>query len=482
MPGLWLWQRQAPLITGSVRTTAVGYDHDNRTRHAAIERHQLNDPVIELLRTLIRNECVNDGSAESGFEERSVRTLVEFFGVEGTIVEPSKGRQSLVYRVRGTDSSSPALALVPHLDVVPANPVAWSVSPFSAEIKDGIVYGRGAVDMLNIVAAMAVAFKPYLNGEKASKGDLVFCAVADEEGGGRFGAHHLVKHHWPLVEAPFVLTEIAYPGLQEHDVRSIPVAIGEKGSFFSKLKFGGIAGHGSAPYGVDSAAGGLVAALHAIIGTPTPMRVTEEWTSLVRWLGLDEETTDALTDVDRIDQAIELVAVADPLLARYIHAATHLTISANYLRAGNKANIIPDRATAVLDIRTMPGMNREFVNEHLRSSMGSSAEGVEIVSVSNDESSVSSTENGLWQAIGDSIQDLEGHRNIVPVLGTVATDARFWRRKGAVAYGVGIYDDRTSFSELQTLFHGDDERVSIESVHRTTALYERVLERYGERA
>lgn len=441
----------------------------------------MSDSVIDLLRALIRNECVNDGSAESGYEERSVRTLSEFFGVEGTIVEPSKGRQSLVYRVRGTDPDSPALALVPHLDVVPANSLTWSVAPFSAEIRDGVVYGRGAVDMLNMVAAMAVAFRPYLTGEKATKGDLIFCAVADEEGGGRFGAHHLVKHHWPLVEASYVLTEVAYPGLRANDARSVPVSIGEKGSFFSKLKFGGTAGHGSAPYGVDSAAGGLVAALHAITGTPTPMWVTEEWRSLVRWLGLDEETTEALTDVDRIDQTIELVAATDPLLARYIHAATHLTISANYLRAGDKANIIPDRATAVLDIRTMPGMNREFVDEHLRGSMGSNAEGVEIVPVSNDESSVSSTENLLWDAIGDSIEELEGHRNIVPVLGTVATDARFWRRKGAVAYGVGIYDDGTSFSELQTLFHGDDERVSVESVHRTTALYERVLERFGER-
>ena len=153
----------------------------------------MKDPVIDLLQTLIRNECVNNGSASSGHEERSVRTLTEFFGVEGVVVEPSEGRQSLVYRIQGSDPTSPSLAFVPHLDVVPANESAWTVDPFSAEIKDGFVYGRGAVDMLNIVTSMAVAFKPQLTGEKRARGDLVFCAVADEEGGGRFGARVLSR-------------------------------------------------------------------------------------------------------------------------------------------------------------------------------------------------------------------------------------------------------------------------------------------------
>jgi acetylornithine deacetylase/succinyl-diaminopimelate desuccinylase-like protein len=440
----------------------------------------LSDPVIDLLQTLIRNECVNDGSASSGHEERSVHTLTEFFGVEGIVVEPSEGRQSLVYRIQGTDPTSPSLAFVPHLDVVPANESAWTVDPFSAEIKDGFVYGRGAIDMLNIVASMAVAFKPYLTGEKRARGDLVFCAVADEEGGGRFGAHRLVRDHWPLVEASYVLTEVAYPGLQRESGRSVPVSVGEKGSYFTKLKFFGTAGHGSAPYGADSAAERMIEALQGIIDTNTPVQITEEWPGFAEMLGLDAEILEALSDPGRIDVAIDLVAEDDPLLARYIHAATHLTISTNYVRSGNKANIIADRATAVLDIRTMPGMDRGFVDNHLLESMGSGRDGVEIVAVSNDESSVSSIETPLWEAIRDSVDAVEGHRNLVPVLATVATDARFWRRRGAVVYGVGIYDDATAFSEMSSLFHGDDERVSIESVLRTTSLYESILKQFGE--
>ena len=235
----------------------------------------MNDPVIDLLQALIRNECVSDGSVSSGHEERSVRTLTDFFGVEGIVVEPAEGRQSLIYRIQGADPTSPSLAFVPHLDVVPANESAWTVDPFSAEIKDGFLYGRGAVDMLNIVASIAVAFKPYLTGEKRARGDLVFCAVADEENGGRFGAHRLVRDHWPLVEASYVLAEVAYPGLVGEHGRSVPVSVGEKGSHFTKLKFSGSSGHGSTPYGADSAAERMVESLQGIIDSRTPRLKTD---------------------------------------------------------------------------------------------------------------------------------------------------------------------------------------------------------------
>jgi acetylornithine deacetylase/succinyl-diaminopimelate desuccinylase-like protein len=126
-------------------------------------------------------------------------------------------------------------------------------------------------------------------------------------------------------------------------------------------------------------------------------------------------------------------------------------------------------------------MNREFVDSHLRKAMGNASDRVEIEPFLDIESTVSETGNPLWEAIGDGVEELEGHRNLVPTLMTVATDGRFFRQKGTVAYGVGLFDDRMTFSEMYTLFHGHDEKVSVESVRRTTALYERVLERFQER-
>ena len=433
---------------------------------------------VSLLQELIRNQCVNDGSPDSGQEVRSVRTLVEYIGVEGEVFEPAPGRQSLVYRVPGFDPEAPSLALVPHLDVVPVDPAGWSRDPFAGEIEDGFVYGRGAVDMLNVTAAMTAAVRPYLIGDKTPRGDLLFAAVADEEAGGRLGAKHLVEEHWSLVATDYLLTEIAYPALTVGGRRSVPVSIGEKGAYWSFLEAGGTPGHGSIPYGADNALEKMVLALDGVISAPSPAAVTEEWLGFVEELGLDADSVQRLTDIDHLDDEIDRIAVDDPALARYIHAATHLTISSNVIKAGSKTNVIADRAHAELDIRGLPGMDREFVDAHLRKSMGSASGHIEIIPVMDSEPTVSPAGNALWDAIGDAVEELDGHRNLAPTLMTAATDGRFWRARGTICYGVGLFDGRMGFSEMLSLFHGHDERISAESVERTALLYERILERF----
>jgi acetylornithine deacetylase/succinyl-diaminopimelate desuccinylase-like protein len=434
--------------------------------------------AVELLQQLIRNECVNDGTADSGHEVRSVGTLRDFLGVEGEVFEPVPDRQSLVYRIPGYDPTAPSLAMVPHLDVVPVEPAGWSIDPFAAEIDDGFVYGRGAVDMLNVTAAMAVAVRPYLTGEKSPRGDLIFAAVADEESGGRLGAKTLVEESWGLVAADYLLTEVAYPSLAVGDHRTVPVSTGEKGAYWSVLEARGKPGHGSTPYGADNALDKMVAALAGVISTPSPAAITREWLDFVGNLGLDVESVRRLTDIDRLDDEIDRIAVEDPAMARYVHAATHLTISSNLLRAGSKVNVVADRAHAQIDIRGLPGMDRGLVDSHLRKAMGSAGDHVEIDPIMDGDATVSPIGNTLWDAIGDAVEELDGHRNLAPTLMTVATDARFWRARGTVCYGVGLFDDRMAFSEMLSLFHGHDERVSAASVERTTRLYELVLERF----
>ena len=177
--------------------------------------------VLELLQALIRNRCVNDGSPASGHEARSVATLEAYFGASGEVVEPAPDRQSVVYRIPGSDPAAPCLLLMGHLDVVPVTEEGWSVDPFGAEVIDGMVWGRGAVDMLNLTAAMAVVFKPYLTGESPPPpGDLVYLAVADEEEGGGLGAGWLMDHRPELIECDYVLTEVASPAIYDHIFRS----------------------------------------------------------------------------------------------------------------------------------------------------------------------------------------------------------------------------------------------------------------------
>jgi acetylornithine deacetylase/succinyl-diaminopimelate desuccinylase-like protein len=274
------------------------------------------------------------------------------------------------------------------------------------------------------------------------------------------------------------LTEVAYPSLTVGGQRAVPVSIGEKGAYWSTLKTSGAPGHGSAPYGTDNALHKLITALAGVIDAPQPAEISEEWAHFVEHLGLDPESVRRLTDVDELDAEIDRIAAEDPALARYIHAATHLTISTNVLDAGTKTNMVADRATAQIDIRGLPGMSRDTVDAHLRKAMGAGADQVEILPVMDGDATVSPVGNALWEAIGDAVEQLDGHRNLAPTLMTVATDARFWRARGTVAYGVGLFDERMGFSEMLSLFHGHDERVSIGSVDRTTTLYEMVLERF----
>ncbi|MEX0756767.1 MAG: M20/M25/M40 family metallo-hydrolase, partial [Acidimicrobiia bacterium] len=244
--------------------------------------------TVELLRTLIRNACVNDGTPESGQEIRSVETLHDFFGQAGTTFETVPGRVSTVYRIPGSDPSAPALTLMGHLDVVPVSEDGWTTDPFGGTVSDGFVWGRGAVDMLNLTASMAVVFKRYLDGDVPNlPGDLVFLAVADEEAGGRLGARPMVEQRWDLVATDFLLTEIAYPPLRLDGEAVYPVSVGEKGPFWTVLRSQGRPGHGSVPYGGDNAMAPLVETMASLFSTPSPVVISEVWNTFVRSVGFD---------------------------------------------------------------------------------------------------------------------------------------------------------------------------------------------------
>lgn len=439
----------------------------------------MSTEAVDLLQTLIRNECVNDGTPQSGQEHRSVATLQAYFGNDGETFEIEPGRQSVIYRVEGTDPDAPTLAMAPHLDVVPVDRDGWTQDPFAADIIDGFVYGRGAVDMLNVTSAMAVAAKPYITGEKRPRGDFLYIGLADEEAGARFGAAALVEQRWDLVAAEYMLTEVAYPPVSYQAETSIPVATGEKGAFWSVLRSTGQPGHGSAPFQSDNALRKMTEAVHGIFEEPMPVAITDQWREFVSTLDLDADLQEALVDPDRVDDALQTLAVEDPLFARYAHAVTHMTVSPNVMRAGIKSNVIADRAQTEVDIRALPGMDREFVDSFLYKAMGNARDDIDIDPYMDMVATVSPIGNPLWEAIADSVEAIEGHRRLLPTTMNVGTDARFWRNKaGTIAYGVGLYDDRMSFSEMLALFHGHDERVSVESVRRTTELYVDVLDRF----
>ena len=437
--------------------------------------------VVELLQALIRNACVNDGHPDSGHEHRSVATLRDYLGHAGTIVEPHPGRQNVIYRLPGTEPDAPALALVPHLDVVPADASTWSHDPFAGDIVDGEVWGRGAVDMLNVTAAMAAVFKRHLAEERPRlPGDLLFIATADEEAGSRFGAAHLVEHHWESVRCDYLLTEVANPSFVTPSGSVLPVTVAEKGPAWRRLAAHGVAGHGSQPYGTRNALVPLADAVARLAAEPTPVVITAEWRAFVAGLGLEPSLEARLVDADAVDGAIEDLAAADPLFARWVHACTHLTVTPTTFHSGTKANVVPAVAEGDVDVRKLPGQDEVDVDDYFRKVLGPDLESiVDIEPLLTFPANASAASGPLWDAIGEAAAAISGRDALVPAMTPVATDARFFRARGVVAYGVGLFDEEATFGSMLSMFHGDDERVSIRSLDLTTRLLDATIGAFG---
>lgn len=426
----------------------------------------LTRQTVDLLRDLIRNACVNDGSPDSGGEIRSVRTLEGFFagsGLELEVVEPHPGRGSLIARLRGTDPAVPALALVGHIDVVPVDPSGWSRDPFSADLVDGEIWGRGALDMLYLTASYAVVIRDLAMGPFRPRGDLVFAAVADEETGSRYGVGWLTEHRLDLIDAGSVLTE---SGGAPVGVRpSITTTVGEKGIAGRRLVVRGTPGHGSAPWGARNAAVIAAEAVGRLVRFDPPVQITADWQHYVSVLGLPGELADRLVDPTRIDDAVHELGK----LAGFAHASTHTTISPNIVRSGEKHNVIPSLATVDLDIRVLPGIDAADVDAYLREALGDLMGDIDIVGDRFESATRSPVDTPLFAALSAAVTRAYPNADLLPVLSVGGSDARFYRWRGVPAYGFGLLSPRWDYGTFRTLFHGNDERIDVDSVALTVA-------------
>src|SRR3954447_7594997 len=295
--------------------------------------------AVDLLQQLIRNACVNQGTVDSGHEVRSVDLLEQYLGTTGLDVErfePQPGRASLVARIEGTDPTAPTLLLMGHTDVVPLNPDGWSRDPFSGDFDDGVVWGRGAIDMLNITASQAVAFRRLADSGFRPRGTLAYLAVADEEALGRWGAEWLLQHERDAVYADYVLTEAGGFQIPTPAGPRLPVVVGEKGTFWTKIRVHGTPGHGSQPFRTDNALVTAAEVVRRIAEYRPQTQIHESWHQFVEGLHYEPELTEALLSEDGFADALAELPVG---VARHWHACTHTTVGAN---GGTKTNVIPD--------------------------------------------------------------------------------------------------------------------------------------------
>lgn len=467
---------QQPTLLRAMDTNMVRGDRTTKGEHmaGATDAERLGHETTDLLQQLIRNACVNDGSADSGHEQRSSEVIESF--LEGTSLdietyEAQPGRTNLVARIEGRNPDAPTLLLMGHTDVVPVNPDGWDHDPFGGELIDGEVWGRGAVDMLNLTASMAVATRELARNGFAPEGTLIYLAVADEEALGTYGANHLVDHERDAVQADFVITESGGIPIKAPGGIKLPVIVGEKGCHWATLRVKGTPGHGSQPYKTDNALVKAAEVVRRIEAFRPATQIHDIWSRFINSLGYPEELSGPLLSEDSLMDALEFLPVG---MARQFHACTHTTFAPTIIHGGSKINTIPDAVDLQVDVRTLPGQRTAEILELFAEALGDMADDVEIITNAADESSASPIDTPLWDTLTRVAPQFHAGSEIVPYLTVGATDARFFRRVGATAYGFGMFSERLSFEDYGSMFHGDNERVDVDSLRLSTELWGQV--------
>jgi len=431
-----------------------------------------SNDTISLLSELIQNKCVNP----PGDELKSIRTVqrtLQEHGIESQVFESAPNRGNLVSRITGDDG--PKLMFGPaHVDVVPVEIVdSWEEDPFSGLVKDGYVWGRGALDMLFIVAAQVQAFIELHEEGFQPRGELILLVVSDEEAGGTHGARWMVENHPELVEADYAITEAGGISIAPG---KIAFMTGEKGVARKRISFRGKAGHGSMPYGSDNAVVKLSEAVTRLSRYSPPL-TTEYLGHIAEGLGLGFVQRLMLTNPWLLPITLSRLRSREPMMAMLIHGLSRMTVSPNIVHGGVKVNVIPETAHVDLDIRTLPGQDREYVISQLRRALGPLASEAIIEDPPGDErglmsfGSSSPSQSEFVDAMEKAVRKEMPGGTLVPLIMPRASDCRFMREQGAEAYGFSLFDPETPTSHLAELAHGANERVSIKTIELTQKVY-----------
>jgi acetylornithine deacetylase/succinyl-diaminopimelate desuccinylase-like protein len=435
-----------------------------------------SEETTGILQALIRNACVNDGSPDSGGERRNATLLEDYLAPTGAdiqLFEPRPGRTSLVARLEGTHPGARRVALLSHLDVVPATPRGWRYPPFKATLADGFVWGRGATDMLSQTAAMAVAMRR-LASRRPFRGTLLLVATADEEAMGVFGADWLVKQHGAEVAADYVLTEIGGFRLPLPWTEStiLPVMVGERGVYWTRITARGTPGHAAFPVHRDTAMTIAGEAILRVAKFRPQSEIHNVWTEFVSRCQLPEEVAARLLDAGTVEGSLD--SIPDITLRSNLQALMHATFTPTMVRGGIKTNVIPDEVTVDVDGRSLPGQSRAYMRRTLARALGDLASKVEINVTRHDVATVSPSHSPLWDAVEAALKEQVPEAVVVPLLVPGTTDARFFRRAGAIAYGASVFSSRLSYADFSGMFHGVNERIDQVSLGMLVQFYERV--------
>jgi acetylornithine deacetylase/succinyl-diaminopimelate desuccinylase-like protein len=413
--------------------------------------HQAADEVVEICRDLIRIDSSNPTSNERAIAEWVAGKLTDA-GLTPEIYESEPGRASVVARWSGEDSSRDALLIHGHLDVVPANADDWQVDPFSGEIKDGCVWGRGAVDMKDMDAMILSLLADWTRQGKKPPRDVVLAFVADEEAGGVYGAHHLVDNHRELFEGcTEAVSEVGGFSMTIGGRRLYAIQTAEKGIAWLKLVAQGRAGHGSM-LNDDNAVTLLAEAVSRVGRHSFPIELSETVEAFLR------EVCTALEISFDPDDIEGVLAKLGPL-AKMIGATVRHTANPTMLEAGYKQNVIPGVAHAYLDCRYLPGKEEQFMAA-LAELVGPD---VAIEMVQRQIAVETGFDGNLVAAMDAAILAEDPEGKTVPYCMSGGTDAKSFSELGMRCFGFSPLKLPADL-DFVGMFHGIDERVPVEGL------------------
>ncbi len=413
------------------------------------------DETARIARDLIRFDTSNFGEGKSNGEADAaeyVSAHLTSMGLEPQSFESEPGRVSVVARVQGVDPSRSALVVHGHTDVVPAQPDNWSVDPFAGEIKDGMLWGRGAVDMKNMDAMMLTALGDILNSGRQPARDLIFAFFADEENGGVFGSSYLVDTHPELFAgATEAISEVGGYSITLGGKRAYLLQTGEKALIWVKFIARGQAAHGSRLIR-DNAVTKLAEAVAVVGRREWPIRLTETTTELLAELA-------RILDVDPQKTGPDELVLQTGTAAGFIQASLRTTTNPTVLTAGYKHNVIPDTAEALVDIRCLAGEEDSTLAEvqHL---VGPD---IEIVVMHRDIGLETEFAGPLVDTIKATLEARDPGAPVLPYLLSGGTDNKALSRLGIKGYGFAPLKLPPEL-DFPAMFHGVDERVPLDAL------------------
>ncbi|WP_396668372.1 M20/M25/M40 family metallo-hydrolase [Microbacterium sp. R86528] len=409
--------------------------------------------VVTIARDLIRIDTTNHGGGHAKGEREAaeyVGAYLESIGLTPTYFEPIPRRTNVMTRIPGRNPDKPALVVHGHLDVVPAIAEDWSVDPFAGEIRDGMLWGRGAVDMKNMDAMILTSVADILRSGEQPERDLILTFFADEENGGVEGSELVVRDHpeW-FAGATEAISEVGGYSIAVGERRAYLLQVGEKALIWIRLVARGRAAHGSS-YHFDNAVTALAKAVAALGSTQWPVSLTPATTEMLARLG-------ELADIGSTDP--DAIAATAGTAAGFLRSSFRTTTNPTGLTAGYKHNVIPDRAEALIDVRVLPG-TEEAALEDIRRIVG---EGIDVEIVHQDIGLEVPFSGDLVGAMVDALGRHDPGVPVVPYLLGGGTDNKALAGLGIEGYGFAPLRLPAGF-DFTGMFHGVDERVPLDAL------------------